>query len=519
MKTRFGILLILITVISGCGGEDGTSETLDNSTVMTGQFIDSEVMNLRYVTETQSGYTNKNGEYKYKPGEVVTFSIGELKFPAVTAKGIVTPLTLAYTNNINDQHSVNISRLLLSLDVDGNPENGIEISGLSENYAVQIDFDVNSNEFTNDSNVINLVNNSGANNRQIVTLLEAKEHLEESISFQHFKNVLAKANKGDILLFNKQHDCSGESCYFDAGTYALGEPYGFYSHAALVTSIPADKKSVEVLHAASPDRSREDQVKVEELTFESLREYYANGSMSLFRVKNTTQNDRDNLTTSAIEKFKNFTYISLYNFADLSRNDTYCSALVRDAYADYGYKIDDKDEFTGGNFVKFIFTPDELASSENLEILSSMIFAFDDEGTDLNNNDDEPPSSTNNIVAEGRGNDRNALISPNGGEVWNNGNIQTVYWMTQYITGTSVDLYVLHDDPSGLSDKENQNIGSIINSKSWYRFSESVPNTGSYTIDPSAMSGTGNAYMVLVVSTEDNSKFDISDGTFSLNNT
>ena len=514
MKTRFGILLMLITIVSGCGGGSGSSDTLDNSTVMTGRFIDNEVMNLRYVTETQSGYTNENGEYKYKPKEVVTFSIGELKFPTVTAKGIITPLTLAYTDNINDQQSVNISRLLLSLDVDGNPENGIEISSLAKSVAVKIDFDVSPNEFTNNTDVVNLVNNSGSINRQLITPLEAKEHLEKSISLQHFKNALAKASKGDILLFNKKHDCSGESCYFDAGAYALGEAYGYYSHAALITSISTDKKSVEVLHAASPNRSRENQVKVEELTFEGLREYYAKGLMSLFRVKNTTQKDRDKLTVSAIEKFENYTYISFYNFADLSRNDTYCSALVRDAYADYGYIIDDKDEFSGGRFMKFVFTPDELASSENLEILSSTIFAFDDEGTDLNNNDEVPLSK---IVAEGRGNDRDALISPNGGEIWNNGDAQAIYWMTQYITGTSVDLYVLHDDPSGLFDKENQNIGSIINSKSWHGFAKSVPNTGSYTLDPSIMSGTGNAYMVLVVSTEDNSKFDISDETFSLN--
>jgi hypothetical protein len=120
------------------------------------------------------------------------------------------------------------------------------------------------------------------------------------------------------------------------------------------------------------------------------------------------------------------------------------------------------------------------------------------------------------LVTETGGNDRDALLSPNGGEIWISGSQQTVSWMNQYITGDSVDLYVLHDSPCGLLDKTNAEIGKLINQKLWYRFATQVPNTGSYSVDPAALNGGGNAYMVLVVSHSDNSKFDLSDGMFTL---
>lgn len=129
----------------------------------------------------------------------------------------------------------------------------------------------------------------------------------------------------------------------------------------------------------------------------------------------------------------------------------------------------------------------------------------------------QPTTNNRGIVREGWGNDRDALISPNGGEHWRNGQTQTIYWMNQYITGSTVDLYVLHDDPKGLVGNTSKNVGTTINQKNWYKFASNVPNTGRYSLDPAKMAGSGNAYMVLIVSTSDNSKFDISNDRFSLN--
>lgn len=122
------------------------------------------------------------------------------------------------------------------------------------------------------------------------------------------------------------------------------------------------------------------------------------------------------------------------------------------------------------------------------------------------------------IVDETSGNDRDAVISPNGGEIWKKGQKQTISWMNQYITGDTVDLYVLHDSSSGLTgnDKYRRDIGKTINQKRWFKFASKVPNTGKFELDPKLMSGVGNDYLVLVVSTTDKRKFDISDNRFTL---
>lgn len=120
------------------------------------------------------------------------------------------------------------------------------------------------------------------------------------------------------------------------------------------------------------------------------------------------------------------------------------------------------------------------------------------------------------IVAEDGGNDRSALIAPNGGQIWKSGQQETITWMTEFITGASVDLYVLHDDPKGLVGNVSQTVGATVNSKIWYKFAGELNNTGSYKVDPAILKGEGNAYMILVVSTTDNTKFDISDNTFTL---
>ena len=130
---------------------------------------------------------------------------------------------------------------------------------------------------------------------------------------------------------------------------------------------------------------------------------------------------------------------------------------------------------------------------------------------------DDSDTSSTDIVAEGSSYDSSALITPNGGESWYDGETQTIQWSAEEIIGDYVDLYVLWDDPTGLLDPDDSDISTTINSKYWGQFASSIENTGSYTIDPAIMSGTGDAYMVLVVSTSDNSEFDLSDSTFSLN--
>ena len=105
-----------------------------------------------------------------------------------------------------------------------------------------------------------------------------------------------------------------------------------------------------------------------------------------------------------------------------------------------------------------------------------------------------------------------ALTSPNGGELWVYGKTQTVQWDTSVIKGSSVTLYVLHDDPLGLVFYST--LDELLKNKNWYQFANNIPNTGSYSVDPASLNGNGNAYVVLIVS--DSGDWDISDNMFTL---
>ena len=108
-----------------------------------------------------------------------------------------------------------------------------------------------------------------------------------------------------------------------------------------------------------------------------------------------------------------------------------------------------------------------------------------------------------------------ALQQPNGGEVWYYGNSETISWYTGMLSGSTVDIYILHNDPSDLADYASS-YNMIMENKNWYKFGEKINNTGNYTIDPESLNGIGNAYVILIVS--DTGEWDISNSTFRLAN-
>jgi hypothetical protein len=125
-------LLIMVLLLAACGSDD-SAPTVDiapaEETLLTGVFVDSAVEGIFYETATQSGTTNSLGEYNYLSGETVTFSIGAIVLGAAPASGVVTPLSIVPDAVSADNVQVNnIVRFLLSLDSDGDPDNGISIS-------------------------------------------------------------------------------------------------------------------------------------------------------------------------------------------------------------------------------------------------------------------------------------------------------------------------------------------------------------------------------------------------------
>jgi len=123
--------------LTGCSGSSssggGSSSTPPPAGANeTGVFVDSAVAGINYATSPsgQTGQTNNLGEYEYQSGDTVTFSVGGINLPPVTATGRITPVDMGSgtTNWNEDQTVVNILRLLQTLDDDGNPANGINIT-------------------------------------------------------------------------------------------------------------------------------------------------------------------------------------------------------------------------------------------------------------------------------------------------------------------------------------------------------------------------------------------------------
>lgn len=183
MKKIYIVVLIPLIVFGLIMCDNGVENEEPNiSMTRTGIFIDSPVYNIGYRTESQNGVTDRNGAFLYNDGEMVTFFIGDLEFPTVMAQPQVTPMTLASTNDINNQIVINIARLLQSLDQDGIPSNGIEIAEEASAFAKPINFDVSTTEFENSPDVIYLVENTLITTDTLISIEETLEHLNTNLS-------------------------------------------------------------------------------------------------------------------------------------------------------------------------------------------------------------------------------------------------------------------------------------------------------------------------------------------------
>ncbi len=145
------VLLLMLSCIcfSGCSNGGGSSDN-NVAAVQEGVFIDSPVQGLFFQTTTQSGLTDENGGFLFKPGETIKFFLGDLFLGQATAKSLMSPLDLVDGALYDtDPAVINLCRLLQSLDEDGNLENGIQISEKvrSELLTRQVTFDLSGFNF------------------------------------------------------------------------------------------------------------------------------------------------------------------------------------------------------------------------------------------------------------------------------------------------------------------------------------------------------------------------------------
>jgi hypothetical protein len=207
--------------------EDIAPEPIDT---LTGVFLDSAVANVNYQTDTLTGTTNEQGEFTYVEGESVTFSIGEVVFPLIPAASVITPLELAESKDITEPSVVNMTRLLQSLDKDGDPSNGIEITDTAKSSATAfLNFNLPVVDFASSADVLLLLADAGQDEivSELVNIHDAIVHLEET---------LIELSKDETISFpgtwsiEKSYDICSNSLKSDAGDITLDYADGEYTY-------------------------------------------------------------------------------------------------------------------------------------------------------------------------------------------------------------------------------------------------------------------------------------------------
>jgi len=183
--TSLSLAACLAEEEAGSSSDDG-SQT-QNVEVKSGYFIDSVVGNIKYKTETQSGTTSSEGLFKYKEGETVTFSVGDISLPAATAKPQITPVDMVSGGTVDSEEVVNIARLLQTLDSDGDASNGISIEDSAHTSAsgYSLDFSQSTADFGSSASVSNYIAAAaavGSSSETLETAANAKTHLTASVN-------------------------------------------------------------------------------------------------------------------------------------------------------------------------------------------------------------------------------------------------------------------------------------------------------------------------------------------------
>lgn len=156
------VMATLALALAGCGGNSKSEPEQPTSGVLQA----GKVLGVSYRTPTQAGTTDASGTFRYLAGETVTFSIGAIELGSAPGAPAITPFTLAGLTPPTTEltlrreldrasreatpftRAVNIQYLLLSLDEDHNPANGLDVGAQAGALAnASLDLDLRVQEF------------------------------------------------------------------------------------------------------------------------------------------------------------------------------------------------------------------------------------------------------------------------------------------------------------------------------------------------------------------------------------
>jgi len=119
--------------LASCGGGGGGAGVATGPGVASGIFLDAPVQGLSYTSGATTGTTGADGSFSYEIGQPVTFALGGVIIgtatPTSTTTAVITPVDMvAGATNTTNAAVQQIGVFLQTLDSDGNPANGIQIS-------------------------------------------------------------------------------------------------------------------------------------------------------------------------------------------------------------------------------------------------------------------------------------------------------------------------------------------------------------------------------------------------------
>ncbi len=104
-------------IIIGCGGGGSSSSTSKN----TAYYVDEAIAGVEYKCGAYEGITGSQGDFHFEKGKNCSFSLGNIKLREVSKDELKANAQILEDN-------VSVVALLQSIDVDGNVNNGIEIT-------------------------------------------------------------------------------------------------------------------------------------------------------------------------------------------------------------------------------------------------------------------------------------------------------------------------------------------------------------------------------------------------------
>jgi len=213
-KSLFALTLSMLAAggfIVSCGGGGSTSLSTSTDTTKTGVLTDAPIANVDYVTSSGlKGTTDEQGHFQYREGDKVAFKIAnKIKLGEVNGQEIVTPVELSGGDADKLKELV---ALLIALDEDGNPDDGIEVS--PENLGIDLE-SLDTEIDLSQLDLLSLSSNSEEDDEHSAVLLQLKEKIEAHLQMaeEHLKEGLSSLLTDVLTNFDGSNvSWQGETC-------------------------------------------------------------------------------------------------------------------------------------------------------------------------------------------------------------------------------------------------------------------------------------------------------------------